>query len=108
MWARKKVVRPQGVPGMRLRERIGALQIDAGCQQAMIKDAHLLEAALGSDLIVVSGDNKVRALFGKAVNCISEIGPIVWVNPAQEVDARKWLEDGAEAKPERTLIKLRN
>ena len=107
MWARKKVVRPAGVPGLRLRERIGALQIDAGCQQAMLKDAHLLEAALGADLIVVSKDNEVRTLFGKAVKNIAEIGPIVWVNPVEETNARKWLEDGAEARPELILGKLR-
>jgi hypothetical protein len=73
-------------------------------RRAMDKDAHLLEAALRTDRIVVSCDEKSRALFRAACADVREIRVILWVNPeveAEEVVA--WLQAGARTEPGRRL-----
>ena len=73
-------------------------------REAMIKDIRLIEAALATDKIVISLDDKVRNLFSKAAEQVDELKDIVWVNPAKpEEKAIEWLEKGAEAEIERKL-----
>lgn len=73
-------------------------------REAMIKDIRLIEAALTTDKIVISLDDKVRKLFSKAAEQVDELKDIVWVNPAKpEEKAIEWLENGAEAEIERKL-----
>ena len=70
---------------------------------AMLKDIHLLEAALATDNIVVSRDDSARGLFSKTARVVHAISSTVWVNPAEEVDPRLWLDNGAEPDQERML-----
>jgi hypothetical protein len=46
----------------------------------MTKDAHLLEAALATDKIVLSADGRARALFSAATGTVGEIRAVVWLD----------------------------
>jgi hypothetical protein len=90
MYARKKIVILQapGNPALRLRltEGLGPVERDA-----ILKDAHLIEAALSADRIVASLDDNARALFH-----IAELNVVTWVNPVSATARiRAWLEEGA-------------
>jgi hypothetical protein len=90
MYARKKIVilvAPAN-PGLRLRLTEGRGLIE---RDAILKDVHLIEAALRADRIVASLDDTARAMFH-----IAELNVITWVNPVSETTRiRAWLEAGA-------------
>jgi hypothetical protein len=70
----------------------------------MLKDCHLVEAALDADQIVISLDDKVRFHFQTISQTIQEISLIVWVNPDKpEEGTIAWLEAGAEPEKHRQL-----
>jgi len=85
---------------------IGREKITAAICEIMLKDCHLLEAALdkGADRIVLSLDDSVRFHF-KAVSIqIKDIRKIIWVNPDNPEDnALAWLEAGAGPEAHRML-----
>jgi hypothetical protein len=61
----------------------------------MLKDAHLLEAALAADCVIISADNKAWKLFTAARAQVKPIKKIEWANPADEEDGLVgWLESG--------------
>lgn len=72
----------------------------------IVKDIHLLEAALASDKIVVSLDeNTARKYFNNAAQTITELQKIAWVNPdrIKEETPIAWLKDGAKPEKKRLL-----
>ena len=76
--------------------------------QAVRKDIHLIHAALATDHSIVSCDETARGLFGNASSVVPELSPIVWVNPDREEEKPiQWLDDRAEAEPDRMLCHLR-
>ena len=75
---------------------------------AVRKDIHLIHAALAADRSIVSCDETARQLFGNASSTVPDLSPIVWVNPDREEEKPiQWLEDGAEAEPDRMLCRKR-
>lgn len=73
-------------------------------QDAMLKDAHLLEAAICSDNRVASLDEIVRTLFMVASKTFKPIQGIAWVNPDREhVSVVEWLTTGAPLEASRQL-----
>ena len=73
-------------------------------KRAVLKDAHLLEAALQADRIVISRDEIVRTLFRQCCPAIKEIRSVLWANPEIEAEeAVPWLEGGARMEPARRL-----
>ena len=73
---------------------------------AVRKDIHLIHAALATDRSIVSCDETVRQLFSNASSTVHELSPIVWVNPDREEETPiLWLENGAEAEPNRMLCR---
>lgn len=72
---------------------------------AMLKDFHLLGAALVTDKTVISLDETVRKLFAQATQRVSEIRNVVWVNPerAAEEQPIAWLKNGAPPETHRQL-----
>jgi hypothetical protein len=90
MYARRKIVLLQ-VPGngeLRLRLTQGHSPEET---EAILKDTHLIEAALRADRIVASLDENARALFRTA-----ELTAVTWVNPVSErARIQNWLEQGA-------------
>ena len=72
--------------------------------EAMLKDVHLIEAALATDSTVIALDEIVRALFGAACQTIGQMKSIVWINPDKpEEQILLWLENGAEPEKSRQL-----
>ena len=72
------------------------------------KDIHLIEAALATDKIVVSLDDKTaRRFFTQAAHEIEELRElkaIAWINPDKpEETPIAWLKGGANPEPERLL-----
>lgn len=90
-------------PG-KLRYKVIRTSSDDYERGAMLKDIHLLEAALHVDRIVVSQDERVRGYFHKAAQVVRAVALVVWVNPCQENEsALTWLRSGAECQKERCL-----
>ena len=73
-------------------------------REAANKDAHLIEAAIATDRLVTSRDEKARKLFRNASVHVRQLRTIVWVNPTQ-ADERPidWLGNGARAEGHRQL-----
>lgn len=73
--------------------------------EAMLKDTHLLEAAMETDRTVISLDDTVRRLFAAATKKIGEIRNVIWVNPNDSNPGiMKWLESGAKSEKNRWLV----
>jgi len=71
---------------------------------AMEKDAHLLEAAIQHDRIVLSRDEVMRQILRGVAAEIQEVAQILWANPALEDDGvLVWLEGGARVEGARRL-----
>ena len=104
MYARKKVARPEVAPNDILRARIQNSGItEKECAKAL-KDAHLIEAALETDLTVVSLDEEARAVFRKAAPRVRALKSVLWVNPTKDEEhTLEWLEGGAEDEEVRQL-----
>jgi hypothetical protein len=70
----------------------------------MLKDIHLIEAALLTDKFVISMDETVRHCFREIAQTVSILKPITWVNPyIDEENSIIWLKNGAIAEKERQL-----
>lgn len=95
MVARKKVFRIKIEQNSLLRERLEDMDFSEKNKNAVIKDVHLVEAALETDKIVISGDDMARNLFRSASRSIGEIKQIIWVNPIHDDEkVVVWLESG--------------
>lgn len=71
---------------------------------AMLKDIHLIEAALRSEKIVLSLDDTMRGYFQKCSPIIQMLKQITWVNPCKEDEqCVLWLSEGAELEEKRLL-----
>ncbi|OYQ63362.1 hypothetical protein B9G53_17465 [Pseudanabaena sp. SR411] len=87
-----------------LRDRLDKVAESDRPRETMWKDCHLLEAAIATDKIVVSLDEKARNPFDKAAKSIKELHEIMWVNPDKpEENALVWLENGATIEKSRQL-----
>ncbi|HEB71342.1 MAG TPA: hypothetical protein ENI77_01830 [Nitrospirae bacterium] len=98
MGARKVDLRhDEEVMNSELRDTIEKHASSESKRIAMLKDAHLIEAALNSDKIVISLDDKAKNNFSEIAGKFRELKSIVWINPVQEKDkAIQWLEEGAK------------
>ena len=104
MFARKKVARPDVAPNDALRNGIQNSGLTEKECAAALNDAHLIEAALMSDLRVFSLDETVRAIFRKAAPRVAPLRPVHWANPAKEDEhVIEWLEGGARDEEVRQL-----
>lgn len=102
MVARKKEIQLNSPQDEALRKKIeNAATSEKNCA-AMLKDIHLLEAALATDSTVISLDDIVKNLFSASCQSVGEIRSIIWVNPDEdEGKTQTWLEKGA--KPDKNL-----
>ena len=83
-----------------IREHCGDPDIVA----IVLKDCHLVEAALATDRRIASLDERVRGHLRKLAGSVNALRPIVWVNPANPNEgAVEWLENGAPAEKKRWL-----
>ena len=62
----------------------------------MLKDEHLLDAALWTDKRVLSMDHEVHKDFIKLSDTVERIRSIIWLNPEKQCDeCFVWLKSGA-------------
>jgi hypothetical protein len=87
-----------------LRTAIQGHSDDENVTRKMLKDAHLLEAALATDSRIASLDENARGHFRRLAATLDSIKSIMWVNPTiEDEEAVGWLEDGAKKKRSRQL-----
>lgn len=97
MESKGKVVRIEISIDNNLSGKLEQLEIGANGIKAMIKDLHLVEAALQTDTRILSCDEAARGLFRSASDHIGELRPIIWVNPVLvEDNCIEWLKTGAK------------
>lgn len=92
MYARRKIEILSVQPDEAMRNRLPRPDLTVAEHEALLKDIHLIEAALAADKIVVSLDDEARALFD-----VGSLSTILWVNPVRHfADCLAWLAAGAE------------
>lgn len=103
MVARKKLVLLTVEANPTLRNKLERVAGDGHQSLAIMKDCHLIEAALETDHTIISLDDTARGLFSEASAQVHECRPIIWVNPSKpEDDSLVWLNGGA--RPERVRL----
>lgn len=104
MIARKQVCWLNAPADDQLRRNIEKHAPSEKKRDAMLKDTHLVEAALQADKIVISMDETVRQAFGDVAHRVRPLALIVWVNPCISEEAViDWLQRGALLETERCL-----
>lgn len=104
MYAQKLVHRTGNVQNPDLQKRIAKQASDEKVRGEVLKDVHLLEAALVTDGLVTSRNERERKRFARISRKVVEIRKIVWANPDQsEEKCLDWLREGAPADEERML-----
>ncbi len=100
-----KKLRPvQDEPSEELRKAIEGHSEDENVVAIMLKDAHLVEAALATDSRIVSLDETPCGHFSRLAARFAPLRTILWVNPVAEGKrAVEWLETGAKAERSRRL-----
>lgn len=97
MIARRKLIHLAGVSDADIKGEIDDLAMPRKDRAAMKKDALLIAAALATDDIVASMDDTARDLFRQACKNIARLGPVIWVNPANDYEAvTQWMRRGAK------------
>jgi len=72
--------------------------------KTVLKDIHILEAALETDKIVISTDDRVRNLLKGISASIIELRDIIWVNPKHDLNfLLYWLKKGANPREDLKL-----
>lgn len=100
MCARKKVDRVKPDPDDAIATRIGEVPLSNRKRDALLKDRHLVEAALTTDGIIASGDKETRGILRELVPHWPAVRRLVWVNPGEPAEkCSDWLAEGA--KPDR-------
>jgi hypothetical protein len=95
MLARKKIIHLEPDPDPSIRDRVRGYNCTEKKRRVLVKDLHLVEAALQTDHIVVSLDDEARGCFAEAARHLAPLRVIAWVDPGAE-DARAWLHEGAK------------
>lgn len=97
MQSRRKVIRPRSARNAGLRRKIGRSVGGQNERRTMLKDIHLIEAALVTDRTIASNEMACFALFRSVAGSVKEIRRIVVVNPVEQKDeAQEWLAGGAK------------
>lgn len=96
MVARKKLIVFSEDVESGIRQAVDDSGMNDSQKQAMLKDCHLVEAALGNDHSIISLDDAARSLFSSATNDINELHSILWMNPVSNIqESLAWLKSGA-------------
>ncbi|MGJ7920935.1 hypothetical protein [Neobacillus sp. LXY-4] len=86
-----------------LKEKVLVIK-DRSRVPAIMKDMHLIEAALLSDKIIISLDKKARNNFCSILNDVQEISVVNWLNPEEpNENIFLWFSNGANYEESRAL-----
>jgi hypothetical protein len=104
MVARKKAAWPKVAQNDAIRTGIENFDFSHNERAAVLKDAHLIEAALETDLTVASLDETARGLLRRVAQNVKPLQQVLWVNPTKEEEhTTEWLEGGAEIEEKKQL-----
>ena len=104
MIAQKRICLIHAPADARLRQKVEECASSENKRKAMLKDIHLIEAAVQADKIVISMDETVRQCFREIIHNIRPLAFVAWVNPCIiEETPLDWLQNGAELERERLL-----
>ncbi|MGC8640987.1 MAG: hypothetical protein ACP5XB_14065 [Isosphaeraceae bacterium] len=96
MFAREKINRIDSPKDKTLRDKIIRAAVSQKQQEAMLKDVHLIEAALRGGMRVAALDETARGYFRSASASVPSLRSICWINPtAPKEEPLPWLESGA-------------
>lgn len=96
MEARKKIHRLDETAETGLRSLLTQAIQNPRQRDAALKDAHLVEAAIDADHIVLSLDDTVRGILSSVTSHIGILRNVMWANPGNPAEgAKEWLEAGA-------------
>lgn len=96
MHSKRKIVTLDLRQDATLRTLIEEHAPDDAILKIILKDVHLIEAALGSDCRIVSVETKAFKHLRKLADHLPEIARLALVNPEDPAhDASQWLKDGA-------------
>jgi ABC-type iron transport system FetAB ATPase subunit len=105
MFARRRVLKVDPTTSV-LTENIKAASDHQRDRVALLKDAHLVDAALVTDRMIASLDETARSLLARACHRprLRLLGELVWVNPERESsEALVWLQRGAPPEASKEL-----
>jgi hypothetical protein len=109
MLARKLVVWLTDVTDPQLRVRLTKAVTKPKDREAMLKDTHLLEAALSTDERILSRNDAQRDQFAEVCDQIKEIEAVMWLNPVTHSEpCLDWLKEGAPDDNAHTLKQHRS
>jgi hypothetical protein len=105
MRARRKVDELEIEADDGLRARVSATARNERERDEMLKDFHLVEAALQASAPVASLDEfTARGPFRSACRMVRRVRQVVWVNPTVEAERPlEWLQEGAPDEDFRSL-----
>lgn len=87
-----------------LRLKIEGVATNDKKRAAMLKDIHLIEAALLAAKIIISIDGTAKGYFQEVMQEIVVLKQIAWANPCiDEEEVINWLANGAEVEEKRLL-----
>lgn len=96
MVAKKRFIALSQVERKDIWQAVEDINMHKNEKSAMLKDCHLVEAALATDDNVISLDDKAGTLFSTASSNIPELHKILWVNPSRDFpESISWLKNGA-------------
>jgi len=97
MFARRRVVRVQPADSG-LRARAVHLSLPRTLIDALLKDVHLVDAALAADKLIASMDETTRSILREVIGSgeCQNLSDLCWVNPERD-DVIDWLRDGARS-----------
>lgn len=106
MEARKKVLRPTILAFHEdVKNDLEAWAPSETERLAILKDAHLVVAALAADMRIASLDEALRSMLGASCANCSQVCDLLWTNPEiWEESAEEWLKNGAPVEASRTLL----
>lgn len=86
------------------RETLSQVSLPDRARRALVKDAHLAEAADATDRIIISRDEKVRSHFRSVCSEVPLLKEILWANPEIETEeVATWIRAGARMERRRKL-----
>jgi len=104
MYARRLVVKVIVSGDPDLKSQIERTSPSENVATQLIKDLHLIEAALISDKRVASLDDEARTYFSQAAQSIRILCTICWINPERPNEHPiEWLRAGAKDEQHRML-----
>ena len=104
MIARRKLCIIDVAMNDKLRVEVGCAASKNKYREIMLKDMHLIEAAIATDRVIISLDEEVRILFREAARKVGELRIVIWANPDKpKEDCIAWLVGGAKVEKKRQL-----